>query len=391
MASVVFYFQVHQPFRIKDYSFFKIGVDHQYFAIQQNTEILHRIADRCYLPTNGLIRQAIQRTKGKFKATFSFSGTVLEQFELHRPEVIESFRDLLKTGCVEFLGETFYHSLAGVFSETEFERQVLLHKQKLKDLFDYEPATFRNTELIFNDRIAAIVKDLGFTGIVTEGTDRLLGLQSPNHVYELESLPGFPILLRNFTLSDDISFRFSDPSWPAYPLTPAKYAEWLKHLEPESDTIGLFMDYETFGEHRQVETGIFSFLAGLPEQVLKNENLEFATVSEALCTNKPFGQVSCEDSLSWADESRDLSAWLADNMQKDAVEKVYSLKEKVLAAGNEELLKTWGRLQTSDHFYYMSAKYWFDPTHQSFNPYRSPYDAYINYMNVLSDFERLLG
>ncbi|MES2389728.1 MAG: glycoside hydrolase family 57 protein [Bacteroidota bacterium] len=391
MTSVCFYFQVHQPVRLKSFSFFQIGTDHQYEAVDVNFGILNRVADKCYLPANNKILELIEKTGGKFKASFSITGTVLEQLEAFRPDVIASFKALADTGCVEFMAETYYHSLAYLFSAEEFERQVKMHTDKVKKLFGVTPTTFRNTELVYSNKVAATVKKMGYKAILAEGVDRNLGGLPPTTVFRAEGTPLMKVLLRHYRLSDDIAFRFSDKGWSEYPLLAPRFANWLHNMKEEgADTINLFLDYETFGEHRAAETGIFQFLTYLPAEVLKDPDFDFATPSEIVAKYPHEHLYNCPEVTTWADEERDLTGWLDNNMQKDAITKIYALEKKVKADGTPELADTWAKLQTSDHFYYMSTKYWEDGVRQAFSPYKSPYDAYINYMNVLSDFEALV-
>lgn len=389
MASVCFYFQVHQPFRLRDYSFLKIGHDHHYEATDKNYHYLQRIAERCYLPANAKMLELIRRYEGKFKISYSISGTCLEQMELYAPKVIKSFQELVATGCVELFGETYYHSLAALYSETEFKRQVLKHKALLKRLFDYTPSTFRNTELIYNNKVAKIAEELGFKTVICEDAERILRGRRGVKMYNAAN-SNVKLILRNHKLSDDIAFRFDDKNWSEYPLLAPKFASWIHQQAAFADTISLFMDYETFGEHRKPETGIFQFLTYLPAAIISNLDFKFRTPSEAIKIHKAYEtlEVNEEDTTSWADENRDISAWTSDNMQRDALRRVYALEPKLQRVNNEKLWHEWGKMQTSDHFYYMSTRYWGDKTHDTFTPYASPYDAYINYMNVLSDFEQ---
>ena len=393
MGAVCLYFQVHQPYRLKDYSFFRIGGDHNYGATQQNYAILQRVSDLCYLPTNELLLKLIDRNEGKFKICYSISGLALEQMANFRPDVLESFQALAKTGCVEFLNETQYHSLAYLFSPSEFERQVLLHKRRIKELLGYTCTSFRNTELIYDNSIAQTLAGMGYEAVMVEGVDRFLKNELvPNHIQKAVNA-NIALLLRNYRLSDDIAFRFADQGWTGWPLTATTYAGWLKAIltQEEGETVNIFLDYETFGEHRKKETGIFEFLEELPKEVLANGQ-SFSTPTElARLRKEDAPEYDVPTTTSWADAERDLGAWTADNMQKDALNRVYALEEKVLKNGDPNVMEVWGRLQTSDHFYYMSTKYWKDPVHQAFSPYKNPYDAYINYMNVLTDFEGLVG
>ena len=382
--SICLYFQVHQPTRLRKYRFFDIGKDSHYYDDFANRTILKRVAQKCYLPMNELLLEAITKSKGKFKVAFSISGSALEQFDRYAPEVLESFRKLAATGKVEFLCETYYHSLASLGSSSEFVHQVEKHKAHIQEAFGVTPTTFRNTELIYSDAIARQVYDLGFKTMLTEGARHIMGWQSPNYVYNSESQPKLRLLLRNYGLSDDLAFRFSDKAWPEWPLTAEKYAGWLK--EAEGDIVNLFMDYETFGEHQKEDTGIFDFMRALPAAVLAND-MEFVTPSQAVRNIKAAASLSVPDPISWADEERDLSAWLGNDLQQDAFNKLYGLTEKLSIINDPELWADFGHLQESDHLYYMCTKFFSDgEVHKRFSPYETPFEAFINYMNVLSDF-----
>lgn len=389
MASVCFYFQLHQPIRLKEYSFFKIGVDHAYEATDQNVAILNRVSDVSYLPANKLMLKLIDISDGKFRITYSISGILLEQLEKYRPDVIASFQKLYKTGAVEFLCETYYHSLASLFSPTEFNAQVEKQEAILNRLFGAKPKAFRNTELIYSDQIAAQAFNLGYKTILTEGKLNHLTENNPNEFYKNQN-SGQVVMLRDFTFSDDIAFRFADKTWNQFPLLAPKFASWI-HAKKEAKYILIGIDYETFGEHRSVETGIFQFMTYLPGEIFSQKGWEFKTVSEASAKTKPVFDFKAPNPISWADDVKDTTAWTHDYMQQEALSKIFALEEKVLNSENSAILSTWRKLQTSDHFYYMSTRFWHDPTHLAFNPYRNPYDAYINYMNVLSDFEKVIG
>lgn len=386
MKSICFYFQVHQPNRLRHYRFFDIGNNHDYFDDAQNAWLCRRVADKCYLPTNKLMLDLINENKGRFKISYSITGVVLEQFEKYTPEVIESFKALASTGCVEFIGETYYHSLAALKSKSEFKNQVKLHSDKIFELFGQRPSVFRNTELIYSDYIGEIVGDLGFKAQITEGAKHILGWRSPNFLYKSSKNENLVLLLKNFQLSDDIAFRFSQHSWEGFPLTVDKYVKWLNQTQ-DAECINLFMDYETFGEHQWKETGIFEFLRELPKGVFKKTDFGFSTPSELVDSLKPVSEIHVPYPISWADEERDLTAWLGNDLQDDAYDQLYELEEEIISSGDKDLIKDWRYLQTSDHFYYMCTKWFSDgDVHKYFNHYDSPYDAYINYMNVLSDF-----
>jgi len=385
MNAVCFYFQVHQPFRLsKNFDFFSIGSSDHYEDDATNAQIARKVADRCYLPTNQLILELIEKHQGKFRVSYSISGTALDQFELYTPEVIESFKKLSATGCVEFLSETYYHSLASLFSEKEFKVQVQLHQQKIKSLFGQESKTFRNTELIYNNYIANMAQELGFKTILAEGADRILGWKSPNFVYHPPQNPNMSLLLKNYRLSDDIAFRFSDRQWKEWPLTAEKFSGWVHQVAGQGDVVNLFMDYETFGEHQWKETGIFEFLRHLPEKILSHPDFAFLTPSEVTQSFKPVAELDIPDLVSWADIERDVSAWLGNPLQDSAAKYIFGLEEKVLATQDEKLIHAWRKLQTSDHFYYMCIKWYNDgDVHKYFNPYESPYDAFIHYQNAV--------
>lgn len=386
-TSICFYFQVHQPFRLRNYLFHEIGSNHFYENYNMNLEILNKVADKCYLPTNAKILELITRHKGNFKVAYSISGCALEQFELYRPDVIRSFQALAASGCVEFLSETYYHSLSFIYSKDEFVRQAEMHRDKIKTLFDVEPTVFRFTELIFNNDLAKQVASMGCRAMICEGADKWLDGRSPNHVFRSPGIENFSLLLKNYSLSDDIAFRFSKHDWEMWPLTVEKFTKWLHDHADNAETINLFMDYETFGEHQWKETGIFDFLDYLPEYVLEHPDFAFRTPSEVVATYAARDAYDVPEFTSWADEDRDLSAWTENEMQKEALQLIYSMEQTVKESGNADLLKVWGKLQTSDHFYYMSTKFWADgDVHRYFSPFPSPYDACVYYMNVLADF-----
>lgn len=386
MPSVCIYFQVHQPNRLKEYTFFDLGKDHFYENDGLNRDIINKVSDKCYLPANKLMLDLINKHKGKFKIAYSLTGVLIEQLENHRPDVLQSFIDLANTGCVEFLGETYYHSLAYYFSKDEFVKQVELHEQKMQKYFNQKPQVFRNTELIYNNELAKFVEDMGYKGILAEGVDWYLLGRTPNMLYKAPNADRIKVLLKNYKLSDDIAFRFANTQWKEYPLTPSKYAGWISKFE--DDVINLFMDYETIGEHHWKHTGIFEFWENLPKELLKNKRINFKTPSEVIESYqvKSIYDVHCP--ISWADTSRDLSAWIGNNMQHEAIQKLYSLEDDVMQSNNPDLIHVWRKLQTSDHFYYMATKQMGDGTvHSYFSPYGSPYDGYIYFMNALSDLE----
>jgi alpha-amylase len=386
--AICFYFQVHQPFRLKRYRFFDLGHDHYYYDDFSNESIMRKVAEKCYIPANELILDLILKHKGKFKVAFSLTGLVISQFRLYAPEVLESFKKLAETGMVEFLAETESHSLASIKTKSEFEHQVNAHKTMIREFLGVETTSFRNTELIYSDQIGSWVADMGYKAILTEGAKHVLGWKSPNYLYCNSINPRLKVLLRNFVLSDDIAFRFSNRSWSEWPLTTDKYASWLNKLAPKSELINVFLDYETFGEHNQKETGIFDFLYHLPASILKKTPFKFMTPTEVADNLQPISAISVPSPISWADEERDITAWHGNELQVAALDKLYDLTEKVRKCTDNQIRKDWEYLQASDHFYYMATKFFSDgAVHAYFNPYDTPYDAFMNYMNVLSDFE----
>lgn len=391
MISVCFYFEVHQPFRLRPYNFFQIGKDPFYLDDEKNYQVVRKVGDKCYLPTTRLLRHLIQEFGEDFKVSFSVSGLAMEQFRNWYPEVLDEFKRLADTGCVEFLSETYYHSLAALYSEKEFERQVLMHKELMQKELGVTPTAFRNTELIYSNQVANLVRNLGFKTMLMEGVDRILDWRSPNFVYNAKYEPDLKLLLKNYKLSDDIAFRFSEKSWKEYPLSADKFSRWAHSVAGNGETINLFMDFETFGEHQWADSGIFAFLRHLPAEIRKHPDFHFRTVSEVSERYPSRGDIDTHEPVSWADMERDLSAWLGNSMQRQAIEAIYEIEDEVLASGNPDLLDVFGKLQTSDHFYYMCTKYFNDgDVHKYFSPYDSPYDAYIYYMNVLQDFRQRL-
>ena len=390
MKTVCFYFQVHQPWRLKTYRFFQMGNDHNYLDDFTNRSIMQKVARECYLPMNALLLNLIEQNKGAFKCTFSITGSAVEQFKAYAPEVLESFKKLAATGCVEFLAETYSHSLASLYSVDEFKSEVKLHSQMLKEEFGVKPTAFRNTELIYSDEIAKAVEGMGFKTMLAEGAKHILGWKSPNFVYTDANDNKLRLLLRNYKLSDDIAFRFSNEGWSEWPLTADKFAQWV--AADTGDVVNLFMDYETFGEHQKASTGIFDFMKALPEALLKTGELEFATVSEASKKLQPVAVLHSPYAMSWTDEERDVTAWLGNDLQNEAFQKLYALAPKVKKAKSKDMEFVWHFMQNSDHFYYMATKWFSDgDVHSYFNPYDSAYEAFINYMNVLADFEIELG
>ena len=388
MKSICFYFQVHQPFRLKNYRFFDIGVQHDYFDDYANRFVMQQLAENCYLPANQILLDLIKKHGKAFRVSFSISGMALEQFEKYTPEVLESFKKLAKTGNVEFLTETYVHSLASLKSKDEFFRQVKLHEAKIKEHFGVKPKVFRNTELIYNDEIGNLIFELGYNTVITEGPKHILGWKSPNLLYCSATNPKLKLLMKNFQLSDDIAFRFSVQNWSEWPLTAEKFVGWLNALGPKAEVINLFLDYEVFGENQKADTGIFDFLKSFPQTVLDKSQFAFNTPSEVSSKLQVASPLHIPYPISWADEERDITAWLGNEMQNEAFDKLYDLETLIKSCNDEKILDDWQKLQVSDHFYYMSTKWFSDGTvMRRFNPYNSPYDAFINYMNVLSDFE----
>ena len=379
MKKLCFYFQIHQPDRLRVFRFFDIGKDSHYYDDFVNRTILRRIAQKCYLPMNKLLLDAIKECDGKFKVAFSITGSALEQFDRYAPEVVDSFRELAATGAVEFLCETCNHSLSSLKSENEFKHQVQKHKATIEKYFGVTPVTFRNTELIYSDSIGKTVYDMGFKTVLTEGARHILGWKSPNYLYSNETKASQKLLLRNYVLSDDIAFRFAGSGLTAEQFVAKVNAE-------EGEIVNLFMDYETFGEHQSAECGIFDFMKALPKVALA-AGIKFVTPAEAASKLKAVAPLSVPQPISWADEERDVTAWLGNELQQDAFNKLYSLVEKLSIIDRADLWADFGRLQESDHFYYMCTKFFSDgDVHKYFNPYDTPYEAFINYMNVLSDF-----
>jgi alpha-amylase len=373
--------------RLRQYRFFDIGKDHYYYDDFTNRSILRKVADRCYLPANKLMLELIKEYGTQFKISFSISGIALSQFEQFAPDVLDSFRALAKTGAVEFLSETYAHSLASLKDPEEFRAQVEEHAKVIKKHFGKKPVTFRNTELIYSDEIGAMVADMGYTAMLTEGAKHVLGWKSPNYLYTNAINPKLKILLKNYELSDDIAFRFSDHTWNEWPLTAEKYVEWLNVAAKKDEIINLFMDYETFGEHQSAETGIFDFLKHLPARVFSHSNFEFLTPAEVVEKHQPVAPLNVPYPISWADEERDLSAWLGNELQNEAFDQLYRLGAKIKARNEKKLWGEFRSLQASDHFYYMCTKFFSDgAVHKAFMPYDTPYEAFINYMNVVSDF-----
>ena len=391
MTAVVFYFQVHQPYRLQPYRPADVGTAKPYFDDDVNRAIVRRVAERCYVPMNEILLEQIGATEERFRFAFSISGTALQQMQDWAPGAIDSFVALAETGCVEFLAETSHHSLAFEEDADEFSAQVEAQTAAIEDLFGRRPTTFRNTELCIDETLARRVEDLGFDVLLGEGADRLLGWRSPHFVYRPRGTQRLKLLLRSYLFSDDIAFRFSNREWPHHPLFADTFASWLHAVEEEATFLGLFMDYETFGEHQWAETGILEFMRHLPAYILADERFVFETPAEVAARTEPVGEIAIPDVVSWADEERDLSAWLGNPMQQEAHRALYALAPAVQEAarnGHEEILQEWRRLTTSDHVYYMCTKFFSDgDVHEYFSPYDTPHEAFVRFMSVLDDLQ----
>ncbi len=386
MTDLCFYFQVHQPLRLRRYSIFDVGHNRDYWDDVKNKEVMKKVAAKCYLPMNKVVLDLIKHHG--FKAAYSITGTALEQFKEYAPEVLSSFKALARTGNVEFLGETYFHSLSYLFDRNEFKDQVDMHHDMIIEEFGQSPTVFRNTELIFNNDLAFHVQNMGYKGVIAEGADHVLNGRTPNVVYSAKGADRIALLLKNYKLSDDIAFRFSNKGWDSYPLTVPKFVDWVSPIL--GDSVNLFMDYETFGEHQWEDTGIFDFMRHLPSE-LKKRNIGFVLPREVAA--KPSkDSVDVHHPMSWADIERDTSAWLGNQMQQSSIRALYDLKEEVFASNDSDLIRDWRRLTTSDHFYYMCTKWFSDgDVHKYFNPYDSPYEAYMAFMNVLEDIKLRLA
>lgn len=382
MKTICFYFQIHQPFRLKRYRFFDIGNDHYYYDDFQNEEIIRRIAEKCYLPANRTILEMIKNSGGKFKVAFSISGVALEQMEIYTPEVIDSFKELAATGNVEFLSETYAHSLSSLGDIDEFKHQVKKQEDKIYTLFGVKPKVFRNTELIYSDDISEAVYEMGYRGMLTEGAKHILGWKSPNYMYSSCVRPDLHLLLKNDKFSEDLSERFTDYSWNEYPLTADKFISWIASTPESEQVINLFMNYEVLGSLHSASSGIFDFFKALP-QYAAEKNIGFSTPSEIFTLMKPVDCLSVPYPMSWVDEERDTSSWLGNVLQQEAFRKICEIGERVRMCEPRRIRQDWYYLQSSDHFYYMSTKH---IGQKGFSPYDNPYDAFNNYMNVLSDF-----
>ncbi len=393
--AIVLYLHVHQPFRVRHYSIFDIAKQHDYFDAEyndrtSNQQIIDKVSEKSYLPANKHLLQLLNEHP-EFRLSMSITGTIIEQLERWAPHVLQSFKDLVNTGRVEIVAETYHHSLAFFYSRTEFEAQVKMHEQKVQEVFGQTPKVFRNTELSYNNDLAYWADKAGYKGILAEGWDKVLGWRSPNFVYRPAFTDNIRLLMKNYKLSDDIAFRFGDRNWSGWPLTADKFSHWLNETQ-DAQIFNLFMDYETFGEHQWHESGIFGFLEHLPKEWLKHNDNKFMTVSEAIDSFEPVDQVDAPYTITWADTERDLSAWLGNSMQTSSILGLYELEKPILETGDLSLIDDWRKLQTSDHFYYMCTK-WFNDgdIHAYFSPYENPYDAFIAYMNTYHDLRYRLS
>jgi alpha-amylase len=387
--AIVLYLHVHQPYRIRHYTVFDAAVNHNYFDAPyddnaSNEKILKKVAEKSYMPTNARFLKLLDENPG-FKLSLSITGTVIEQLEKWAPECLESFKKLAASGRVEIVGETYHHTLAYFYSKSEFEIQVDMHKRKIEEVFGQYPTVFRNTELSYNNEIGKWADEAGYKGILAEGWDPILGWRSPNYVYQPLNTENIRLLLKNYKISDDIAFRFGDHDWSEWPLTADKFMHWLSE-DQNATNFDLFMDYETFGEHQWEDSGIFEFLEHIPKEWLKTAGHSFMTVTEAIDSFEPVDRVDVPSTITWADTERDLSAWLGNALQVSSISSLYSLEDKIIATNDLALIDDWRRLQTSDHFYYMCTK-WFNDgdIHAYFSPYKTPYEAYMNFMNSYHD------
>lgn len=389
--GIVLYLHAHQPYRVRKYSVFDTAYNHEYFdepeynSGRNNEQVFRKVADKSYRPMNEVLERLLNHYSD-FKVSLSITGVFLEQAEKWCPDVIESFKRLVNSGRVEIVSETYYHSLAFFYSREEFERQVETHRQKIRDIFGVETNVFRNTELSYNDNLAKWADDYGFKGILAEGWDPVLQWRSPNYVYRPVNTKNIRLLMKNYRLSDDVAFRFSDKGWSQWPLNADTYNDWVNSSITDKSIVNLFMDYETFGEHQWKDTGIFEFFEAFVGKWLDNPVNTFYTVSEAIEKHDAVGEVSMQNTVTWADTERDLTAWTGNSMQRESLRYIYDIEKNILATGDITLIGDWRKLQTSDHVYYMCTK-WFNDgdVHAYFSPYSSPYDAFLYYMNALRD------
>ena len=385
MPDICLYFQVHQPNRLLARDAPRLGGPLAFEDEAMDAAVLGRVCDTCYLPANRMFQRLIARHGGRFRMALSISGTLIDQLERHRPDVLDSFRELVAGGAVELLAETYYHSLAFLHSNKEFDRQVDLHLEKIEEIFHVRPRVFRNTELIYSDAIAAKAETLGFDGVLAEGVERNLKGKSPNFLYRAPQTARIKTLLRNSWLSDDLGFRFSEPAWQDHPLTPEKFSAWL--ADSPGDLVNLFMGYETIGEHQHADTGIFRFWETLPDAV-EEAGLQWVTPTEAVELYRASREYPCRFLTSWTDGERDLSAWTDNSMQREAIARLHDLEKDVIAANDATLTHAWAKLQTSNHFHWMSTKGGADGgAHSPLIPYPSPREAHARFMRVLDDLE----
>lgn len=389
--DVVLYFQVHQPYRIKPYSIFEVARDHDYFTDNDHTNqrIFEKVANKSYRPMNKLVLKLLKE-QPKFKVSYSLSGVFLEQAQMWAPDLIEDFRQMVQTGKVELLAETYYHSLAYFFNQDEFEAQVIKHTTLMEDLFGVTPKAFRGTELTYDNNLGKWAQNNGFNTVLAEGWDKNLGWRSPNYVYKAPET-NTSLLLRNYKLSDDIAFRFSNTNWYEFPLTAEKYINWANQALDDRDVLSLFMDYETFGEHHWKETGIFKFFEKFVIGWCQLPRHGFLTVSEATTEYQPVDDIDVPQAISWADSKRDLSAWLGNSMQHQAAKALYDQSEELINSNDSSLKEDWRKLQTSDNLYYLFTSTDADgQVHDYFSPHSTPYDAFLYYMNALRDINARL-
>jgi alpha-amylase len=389
--GIVLYLHAHQPYRVRKYSVFDTADKHDYFddpdysCERNNEQVFKKVADKSYRPMNALLERLLERHP-EFKVSLSITGVFIEQAEKWAPDVLDSFKRMISTGRVEVVAETYYHSLAFFYSMIEFEHQVEAHRSKIRELFGVETRVFRNTELSYNDDMAKWADEYGFKGILAEGWDPILQWRSPNYVYKPSGTDNIKLLMKNYRLSDDVAFRFGDKNWPDWPLNADTYNSWVNDAITDKEIVNLFMDYETFGEHQWEDTGIFNFYEAFIGKWLENPVNTCYTVSEAIDAFEPVDEISMPYTVTWADTERDLTAWLGNSMQQEALRYVYSLEDDIMRTNDLELIADWRKLQTSDHVYYMCTK-WFNDgdVHAYFSPYESPYDAFLYFINVVRD------
>lgn len=396
MRAICLYLHIHQPLRYREYSFFDIGNNSNYFypeytSRENNERIFRKVAEKSYYPMLGLLLENMKKHPN-FKVSFSITGTWLEQAEMWAPDLIDIIHEMVTRGQAEIVGETFYHSLAFFYNHDEFTDQVRMHAEKIKSLFGVTPRAFRNTEFAYNDQLAEWADAMGYTAILAEGWDKVLGWRSPNHVYRPTGCKNLKLLLKNYRLSDDIAFRFSNRAWSEWPLTVPKYQRWLDDDCLRGNLINLFMDFETFGEHQWRDTGIFDFMDTFISSWLSEYENIFVTVSEAANLEEPVAEISMPQTVTWADTERDLSAWLSNEMQTSSQSQLYEMRDSILATSDPSLISDWRHMTTSDHPYSMCTKYWNDgDVHAYFSAYASPYESFMYFMNVLRDIEYRLN